>query len=174
MVKVVIEKLDSLDSKDLIDLCDVTEATMIDTFGFTIGFKQWQPPLRHDMEAYFKGIMIVPERQLIVARLDNTIVGSLQLLFSPKNNTSFFAVTVDNHFVVPWARNFGIAKKLLEFSESYAREKGFKLIKLSVRSDLDAAINLYERAGYKRWGTLKKYQMLGNQFISGFFYCKDL
>ncbi len=174
MVQILIEKLDKLTQKDLMELCDTTEATMLDTFGFTIGFQRWQPPLRHDLEVYFKGVILVPERHLIVARVDGTIAGSIQLLFVPIHSAFTFAVSVDNHFVAPWARNFGFATKLLEFAESYSKNKGRTLIKLNVRSDMDAAINLYKKANYKRWGVLKKYAMVNKHYVSGYFYSKDL
>jgi ribosomal protein S18 acetylase RimI-like enzyme len=174
IAKISIEKLNKLDQRDLLDLCDATEATMLDSDGFTIGFRQWQPPLRSDLEAYFKGVMMIPNRCLIIARVDGTIAGSIQLLFAQQNTYSYFSVSVDNHFVVPWARSFGIAKQLLEFAENYAREKGFKIITLSVCANMEKAVNLYERTKYKRWGTLKKHAIIGQEFISGYFYCKDL
>lgn len=174
MAKITIERLEALSPKDLMELGDATEATMLDTYGFTIGFKQWQPPLRHELDAYFRGVMMVPDRRLFVARIDGTIAGSIQLLFAPATSAAFFSASIDNHFVAPWARNFGIAKKLLECAENYARTQNTKLIKLSVRSNLEAAVSLYERSKYKRWGVLRKYEMVGKQYVSGYFYCKGL
>jgi ribosomal protein S18 acetylase RimI-like enzyme len=175
MAETTIELLEQLNPLDLVDLCDATEATMLDTFGFSVGFNQWHPPLRRELESYFKGVMLVPERKLIVGRLDNTIAGSLQLIIpSLSNKTSNFAVSLDNHFVAPWARNLGMAKALLEFSERHALSKGYKLIRLSVNSMREAAITLYESYGYKKWGTLEKYENVANQIVSGYFYYKDL
>ena len=175
MVEIKIELLEKLNPLDLVDLCDATEATMIDTYGFSVGSSQWQPPLRREIESYFKGVMLVPERQLIVGRLDNTIAGSLQLVTpSLFNKTSDFAVSLDNHFVAPWARNLGMARALLEFAEKHVSSKGYKLIKLSVRSNREAAVTLYEKCGYKKWGTLDKYENIANNMVSGYFYYKDL
>jgi len=175
VVDVVVEILDKLNSLDLMDLCDATESTMLDTYGFSVGAKQWQPPLRSDLENYFKGVMLVQERKLIVARIDGTIAGSIQVVLpAVSNQTSDFAVNIDNHFVAPWSRNLGISKQMLRFVEKYTLSSGYTMIKLSVRSNREAAINLYESFGYKRWGVLEKYEKIGSQMISGFFYCKDL
>ncbi len=175
MVNIKVELLSELNPLDLMDLCDATEATMLDTYGFNVGFNQWQPPLRHDIEAYFKGVMLVPERKLIVGRLDNTIAGSIQLVLPHKfNNVSDFSVSLDNHFVAPWARNLGIAKNMLSFAEDYAKSGGYQILKLSVRSSREAAITLYEKCGYKKWGILDKYERIGNKILSGYFYSKDI
>jgi len=173
--KIDIELLDKLHNLDLMDLCDATEATMLDTYAFSLGYKQWSPPIRDHLESYFKGVMLVPERKLIVGRVDGTIVGSLQLILPHETNqTSNFIVSIDNHFVAPWARNLGIAKKVLVFAENYAKSRGYEVVKLSVRSIRDAAITLYESCGYKRWGTMDRYERIGDKTISGYFYSKDL
>lgn len=174
-VKIKIELLEQLNSLDLMDLCDATESTMLDTYGFNVGFKQWQPPLRDNLESYFKGVMVVPERKLIIARTDNTIAGSLQLVLPHQSNqTSNFRVSIDNHFVAPWARNLGVARKMLLFTEEYAKSKGYLVVDLSVRSTHEPALTLYESCGYKRWGIMEKYQQVGDKIISGYFYSKNL
>ncbi|MBP9791698.1 MAG: GNAT family N-acetyltransferase [Rickettsiales bacterium] len=170
-----IELLEKLHSKDLCDLCDATEATMLDTHGFSMGLKQWSPPLRHELESYFNGVMLVPERKLFVGRVDNTIAGSLQVVTPHlSNQTSNFAVSIDNHFVAPWARNIKLARQLLEHAEKYAKEKKFQVITLSVRENREAAIALYEKCNYKRWGYLSHYEMNGQNIVGGYFYAKTL
>ena len=174
-IKTEVELLETLNTLDLMDLCDATEATMIDTYGFNVGCKQWQPPLRDNIESYFKGVMVVPERKLIIGRTDDTISGSLQLVLPHSSNqTSNFIVSIDNHFVAPWARNLGIAKKMLVFAEDYAKSYNYKVVTLSVRSVREAAITLYESCGYKKWGTMEKYECVGDKIVSGYFYSKNL
>lgn len=165
----------TLNSYDMANLCQAASDTMLDTTGFSIGSKRWQPPSLEDIENYFRGVMLIQERKLFVAKLDGTVCGSVQLLLpSSANQTSDFAVTLDNLFVAPWARDMGFGKMLLEHAENFAKENNFILIKLSVRSNREAAIDLFEKQFYKRWGTLEKYEKMGNQIISGFFYSKDI
>lgn len=175
MAVVKIEKVDALPGTDLQELCDATEATMNDTFGFSIGFNRSEPPIRERLENYFKGVLLVPERQLIIGRYDGTICGSIQLVKPARSNqTSAFAASVDNHFVAPWARGHGIARKLLEAAEEEARACKFTLLKLSVRATREAAIHLYETCNYTRWGTLDKYEIMAGEMVAGHFYYKDL
>ena len=170
-----IEQLEKLNSKDLYELCDATEATMLDTNGFSIGFTKWSPPLRHELESYFKGVMLIPERKLFVGRVDGTIAGSLQLITPHRSNqTSNFAASIDNHFVAPWARNIQLARKLIEHAEQYAKNENFLLIKLSVRENREAAIELYEKCNYKKWGYLSHYEFNGSEIVGGYFYAKNL
>lgn len=172
---IIVEKLDVFKGADLSDLCDATEATMQDTYGFSIGFHRSEPLVRDRLEAYFKGVLLVPERQLIGGRYDGTLAGSIQLVKpAASNQTSAFAASVDNHFVAPWARGHGMARKLLEAAEREARACGITVIKLSVRATREAAIHLYEICDYKRWGTLEKYEIMAGEMVAGHFYYKEL
>jgi GNAT superfamily N-acetyltransferase len=53
-------------------------------------------------------------------------------------------------YVKPVARGRGIADKLLNAQEEYARSQGVEWIYLDSYDDLKAAIALYERRGYER------------------------
>jgi DNA-binding MarR family transcriptional regulator/ribosomal protein S18 acetylase RimI-like enzyme len=55
-------------------------------------------------------------------------------------------------YVKPWARGRGIADRLLDAQEIYARKEGVEWIYLDSYDDLKAAIALYERRGYERCG----------------------
>ncbi|MDH3596140.1 MAG: GNAT family N-acetyltransferase, partial [Rhodospirillales bacterium] len=61
-----VEQLTEFSAGDLHDLCDAAEAAILDGGGFG-----WlKPPPRHVMETYWKGVLLVPERELHVARVD--------------------------------------------------------------------------------------------------------
>ena len=51
--------------------------------------------------------------------------------------------------LVPEARGSGLGKRLLETALAYARERGFRRIFLWTFADLDGALRLYERAGFR-------------------------
>jgi DNA-binding MarR family transcriptional regulator/GNAT superfamily N-acetyltransferase len=53
-------------------------------------------------------------------------------------------------YVKPTARGHGIADKLLDVQEEYARSQGVEWIYLDTHDGLKAAIALYERRGYER------------------------
>lgn len=170
-----VELIEEFKGTDLSDLCDAAEATLTDSEGFTIGFSRDGALVREQLESYWKGILLVPDRRLIVGRLDGMIAASIQYVKpSATNHTSSFAASVENHFVAPWARGHGLARALLRAVERKARSEGIKLLKLSVRANLTAAVNLYEGMEYKHWGTLEKYEMIDGEMLAGCFYCKDL
>ncbi len=51
--------------------------------------------------------------------------------------------------VEPWTRGRKIGKRLVDECTSFAREKGYKKIKLWTQSNLFAARQLYVKTGYK-------------------------
>ncbi|NRA73774.1 MAG: GNAT family N-acetyltransferase [Rickettsiales bacterium] len=173
--KINVKILEKLTTQELMSICQIAESTMLDTYGFSIGFKRWYPPMIGDLEQYFSGVMLIRERKLVVSCIDTNIVGSLQLLCPHAlNKLSSFVVSIHDLFVVRTARNLGIAEAMIKFAEEYCRGCGYKLIKLSIRSDMTPAITLVEKLGYKRWGVLDKFELLGDTIVSGYFYCKDL
>lgn len=59
----------------------------------------------------------------------------------------------------------GIATKLMNFSEKYAKENEYSSIKLDAFSDNKTALNLYEQRGYHKVGTVT--------FRKGVFNCYE-
>jgi len=166
-----VELLEEFKAGELHELCTSTEEAII----AGIGFSWINPPPRDELEKYWKGVLVVPFRFLFIGKLDGVVAGSLQLVSPAKSNeSSAFSASIDTHFVAPWARGNGLAKKLLESGEELADSKGFSQILLDVRETQKRAIGVYESAGYKRWGNLPTYHKIGKQSIAGFFYYKNL
>ena len=171
VVVTVVEALKSFARTDLDDLCDAAEAAIAADGGFG-----WvRSPPRHIMENYWRGVLLVPGRQLFVARLDGTIGGSAQLTRPPRNNEAqSFAAQMMHNFMAPWARGHGLARRLVLAVEDAARESGYSLLNLDVRDTQSAAIQLYETLGYTRWGTHPLYARIDGRFIPGHYYYKQL
>jgi ribosomal protein S18 acetylase RimI-like enzyme len=166
-----VERVNQLGPRDIDDLCDAADAAILDGGGFG-----WlKPPPRRVMEAYWRGVLLVPERALFVARLDDTIAGSAQMMRPPRNNEAqAFACAMTTTFVAPWARGHGLARALVEAVEATAREAGFAILNLDVRETQSAAIELYESLGFKRWGMHPAYALAQGKQIAGYYYYKDL
>ena len=80
--KITVEHLTQYSGTDLDDLCEATESAIVEGGGFG-----WlKVPARQVLENYWKGVLLVPERRLVVGRLDGVIAGSAQL--SRASNTS--------------------------------------------------------------------------------------
>ena len=120
-VQTKIEWLTKLGGTDLEDLCRAAEQAITDGNGFG-----WlKPPPRDILESYWRGALVVPGREVIVARFDGTIVGSAQLVRPPSNNEAqAFAATITTFFVAPFARGHGLARGLLAAIEQRAAEEG--------------------------------------------------
>ncbi len=167
----MVERLEKFSGTDLADLCDATETAIIDGGGFG-----WlKPPPRDLLERYWRGVLLVPERDLFVARINGTIAGSAQLTRAPRNNEAqAHCATITTNFVAPWARGQGLGKALTTMVEERARERGVSVVALDVRATQTAAIHLYESLGYKRWGTNPDYARVDGKLIAGHYYTKRL
>jgi hypothetical protein len=166
-----VERVTELPDDDLPQLCEAADAAIIDGGGFG-----WvKPPGRLALESYFRGVLLVPERQLYVARLDGLIVGSAQLVRPPRNNEAqAFSATLMHAFIAPYARGHGLARMLTRRVEEGARALGYQVLNLDVRETQTAAIRLYEGLGYERWGEHPCYARVGKHTLRGLFYMKRL
>ncbi len=156
---------------DLADLCDAAEAAVADGGGFG-----WlKAPPRYVMETYWKGVLLVPERSLFIARLDGTICGSAQLVRPPRNNEAqALAAQLTSSFIAPWARGRGLGRLLVERVERAASEAGFEVLNLDVRATQTVAIDLFQSLGYEHWGTHPHYARVDGEVVQGHFYMKRL
>ena len=152
-------------------LSEAADAAIIEGGGFG-----WvTPPGRMALERYFGGVLLVPERELFIVRLDGVIVGSAQLVRPPRNNEAqAFAATLMHSFVAPYARGHGLARLITHRVEEAARALGYQVLNLDVRETQTAAIRLYEGSGYHRWGEHPAYARVDGKTVRGFFYCKRL
>jgi ribosomal protein S18 acetylase RimI-like enzyme len=169
--ELLVERIKHLNDQDLNTLCEVTDAAIIDGGGFG-----WvTPPGRRALETYFRGVTLVPERELFVARLDGDIVGSAILVRPPRNNEAqAFAASLMHAFIAPYARGHGLARMLTASVEDRARELGYHILNLDVRETQGVAIAMYESHGYIRWGEHPEYALVRGKLVAGYFYYKRL
>lgn len=168
---VSIEIADRLSPADLNDLCDATDAA-IEAGG---GFGWVQIPPRDTLERYWRGVLAVPERHLLLARADGAVCGATQLVEPSRNNEAqSFSAALLATFIAPYARNLGAGRRLVETAEKLAVEMGYKVLQLDVRETQEAAIHLYEALGYTRWGENPAYAMVNGRMISGYYYSRNI
>ncbi len=166
-----VERVEALDGHDLAALCDATNAAIVEGGGF--GWVEAQS--RAALERHFRGVLLVPERELFVARLDGEVVGSAQLVRPPRNNEAqAFSATLTHAFIAPYARGHGLARLLVRRVEERAAAAGVRVINLDVRATQDTAITLFEGLGYVRWGTHPAYARVNGATVPGFFYYRLL
>lgn len=166
-----VERAAALSADDLDQLCEAAAAAIIEGGGF--GWVKPQP--RPVLESYFRGVMLVPERVLFLARLDGVVVGSAQLVRPPRNNEAqAFSATLTHAFVAPYARGHGLARLLITRVEETAAATGTKVLNLDLRETQAAAIALYEGLGYVCWGTHPAYAQVDGRVVAGRYYFKRL
>jgi len=86
-----------------------------------------------------------PEREELVAEIEGTVVGVL--LMEPLGDQEGW---ISKLFVDEPARGRGVGRALLEAAVARARERGWTALGLRTRTVFQAAISLYERAGWRR------------------------
>ncbi len=159
------------DEADIHALAEAATAAVLDGGGFG-----WvKPPKASLVEQYYRGVLLVPEIDLIVGRMDGVVNGAVQLRRPSRNNEAqAFAASIEHHFVAPYARGHGLARLLLLKAEERARALGFQVLNLEVRASQTGAISLYEAHGFIHWGTHPAYARLKGAVVQGYFYHKPL
>lgn len=166
-----VERITQLTDDELDELCNAAEQAVLDGNGFG-----WlTPPPRHVLEKYWRGVLLMPQRDLFVARLDGAIVGSTQILRPPPNNEAqAHTVQLTTFFIAPWARGHGLARGLLAAVENMALAQGYAQVDVDMRASQLAARQLAEDCGYKPWGEKPHYALVNGEYVPGVFYTKRL
>jgi ribosomal protein S18 acetylase RimI-like enzyme len=170
-ITIKVETLKSISDLDLADLCNITEQA-IKAGG---GFGWLKTPQREDLNKYWKGLVVVQNRFLIVGRLSSAIAGALQLCLQPLNNEAQKNIAnINSHFVAPWARGYGLAKNMIDHVENIAKENEASCIQLDIRETQEAAIQLFKSKGYKQWGENPNYAFVEGKIIKGLYFFKNI
>ena len=169
--KLSIESVERLSTGDLHELCDAAEVAIMSGGGFG-----WlSPPPKSVMEDYWRGVQMIPERHLVVARLDKVIAGSCQIVCPPRNNEAqAFSCNLTTFFVAPWARGHGLATLIVSEAEVLAKSKGFTMVNLDVRSTQTRAIQSFEACGFVHYATNPYYARVEDEYVTAFYYHKEL
>jgi ribosomal protein S18 acetylase RimI-like enzyme len=171
IAKLSVETVDQLTERDIHELSDAAESAILAGGGFG-----WLlPPPKSVMEDYWRGVQMIPDRHLILARLDKVIAGSCQIVRPPKNNEAQkFSCQLTTFFVAPWARGHGLAQMIVAEAEALAKSEGFLMINLDVRATQDRAIQSFEARNFKRYATNDHYAKVDSAYVPGYYYHKEL
>ncbi len=170
-INISVETLTKLSEVDLADLCNITEQA-ISAGG---GFGWLRVPTREVLNNYWNKITDDKLLNLVVGRLNGVIAGTLQLSYEAPNIESRKNIAqIKRHFVAPWARGYGLAKSMIDFSEQKAKEDNIKSIQLAIRETQDAAVQLFSNKDYKVWGQNPYYAFINGSFIKGIYFYKNL
>ena len=114
-------------------------------------------------EGYLKQIENSCDEIMLVAKEDRKIIGNASLSRLPRRmkHRGDFSVSVLKEY---W--NKGIGALLLNEVIKFAKDNSFEIIDLQVRSDNASAIHLYEKFGFKKFGTHPAFFKIGDEEIS--------
>ena len=166
-----VDRVTELDDHDIAELCEATDAAIIEGGGFG-----WvEPQGRAALERHFRGVLLVPERELFVARLDGMVVGSAQLVRPHRNNEAqAFSAHLTHAYIAPYGRGHGLARLLIQRVEERAAALGHRILNLDVRETQQTAIALFQALGYVLWGSHPVYARVRGQTVAGQYYSKLL
>lgn len=124
--------------------------------GASIGFL---PPLTHEEAiTYWQEVVIAlksPLRILLIAKIDDAIVGTVQLDMASRPNGSHRA-EIAKLIVHTSHRGQGIGQALMNAIEAEAKQAGRTTLILDTREG-DPSERLYSKLGYTRVGTIPEY-----------------
>ena len=97
----------NLSKVDLQELCEATEEAILAGGGFGWVF----PPANKTLQDYWKGVLLIPERVLIVGKLDNIVAGSVQLIKPAKIASSVASQSSCKSTLLKFAHNSALTLK---------------------------------------------------------------
>lgn len=170
-ITINVEDLKKVSDTDLADLCNITEQA-IKAGG---GFGWLTVPKRETLKKYWNTTALINTKRLIVGRLNGVIAGTMQLSFqAPNNEAQKNIAKIQSHFVVPWARGYGLAKSMIDYALKASKENNMKCIQIDIRETQKAAIKLFQSKGFKKWGENPCYAFINGSFITGLYFLKKL
>jgi ribosomal protein S18 acetylase RimI-like enzyme len=138
--------------------------------GASIGFL---PPLKHSEAIKYWENALNPEVILFVAKINNQIVGSVQLHLCTKQNGSHRA-EIAKLMTHPNYRRNGIGRSLMQKAEERAKQEGRSLLVLDTREG-DPSNHLYTSIGYIQAGRIPNYaKSASGELHATIFYYKNL
>jgi ribosomal protein S18 acetylase RimI-like enzyme len=138
--------------------------------GASIGFL---PPLKLSQATKYWENVLNPEVILFVAKLNNQIVGSVQLHLCTKENGGHRAEIAKLMTHPNYQRN-GIGRSLMQKAEERAKQAGRSLLVLDTREG-DPSNHLYTSIGYIQAGRIPNYaKSASGELHATIFYYKSL
>jgi ribosomal protein S18 acetylase RimI-like enzyme len=138
--------------------------------GASIGYL---PPLKLAEARRYWETLLKPEVILFVAKIDEEIVGSIQLHLCTKQN-GMHRGEIAKLMTLPTMRRNGIGRLLMHHAEERAKEEGISLVVLDTREG-DPSNHLYTSVGFVESGRIPNYAKSANgELHATVFYYKLL
>jgi GNAT superfamily N-acetyltransferase len=107
------------------------------------------PALKTDFaESWRKFIAPGPERLVLIARFGDDAIGYMAARLNHSNSTDEVVGFIDDAYVRPMARRFGVGEAMLERAESWCRERGVTTVRLNVLAANEIGMSFWRKSGY--------------------------
>ena len=129
------------------DIPKIVEMLQDDQLGATR--ELFSDPLPECYYQAFDEIETEPNNELVIARLDNEMVGFLQITFIP--NLTYKGgrrALIESVRVAKSARRNGIGKALIEFAITKSRERNCRVVQLTSNKERKGTIEFYLSQGF--------------------------
>ena len=129
------------------DLSAIVAMLADDVLGATR--ERLEDPLPQPYVTAFREIDRDPNNELIVACLDDTVVGVLQLTFIPSlSHVGSRRALIEGVRVSSSHRSLGIGTKLFKWAVARSRERGCQMLQLTTNKQRTDAKRFYEALGF--------------------------
>ncbi len=158
-MSIVIEKASHTDAEAILEyMKQIGSETDNLTFG-----KEGLPITVKEEADYIERLENSDDDVMFVAKDNGRIIGDASLNRLPRRmkHRGDFGISVLREY---W--NLGIGSRLLREIINFAKDNSFEVIELQVRSDNAAAIHLYEKFGFEKFGTHTSFFKMGEEEIS--------
>ena len=135
------------------------------------GANEMQLPLEQEA-AFVESINRMPTSAMLVGILDGAVVSvaSVQGFGRPRiAHRGNVALSVGK---AHWGQ--GIGTQMMQALLDFSRGAGLKVLELEVRSDNAAAIRLYEKMGFRKFGTYRKFFCISGQYFDADYMTLEL
>lgn len=111
--------------------------------------ERYEQPLPEGYLRAFSAIDADPNNELIVACLDEEVVGVQQLTFTPYlTHQGSWRATIEGVRISVSVRSKGIGTEMIRWAIQRAKERGCHLVQLTTDKKREEALRFYERLGF--------------------------
>jgi ribosomal protein S18 acetylase RimI-like enzyme len=162
-----IEEIKSIESH-IVPLSELLVKVVDD--GASIGFL---PPMKLSVARHYWQTVINPDVILFIAKINNEIVGTIQVHLCTKEN-GLHRAEIAKLMTGPNARRKGVARALMKVAEERAVSEGRTLLVLDTR-DGDPSNHLYQSIGFIPAGKIPNFALSGEgELDTTVIYYKNL
>ena len=112
--------------------------------------ERYENPLPESYREAFQAISSDPNNELMVACMDNEVVGVFQMTFTPYiTHQGSWRATIEGVRTSAHVRGKGVGTQMFEWAIQRAKARGCHLVQLTTDKKREDALRFYERLGFQ-------------------------